>query len=329
MYLAIGGNDMQEFIIEIVKSDEIYRKIANASLEKKDDIYRYDFMKKFEKKWDMYHCPLKAKQSGGYDVVMASGMLGYLLPQKIGDTEQKYIAELADEKLWTDCVASIESSLMTFVSHGIDLKVKEYMFTLMLADPSSPYSVMNDGYCGDGGIPGYIFGSLVPSETTKTRIPVALAHETNHNVRFQYIKWSNEISLAEYMICEGLAENFAVKLYGEENLGPWVSKTDQEMLNEYIKPLIQDALEVQGFDNITSYMYGDEMAKLQNYIPVGMPYCAGYACGYYMVKYYLDKTGKDIVDATILPAEEILKEIDGFWSETTIIRKGNSYEDSK
>lgn len=26
---------------------------------------------------------------------------------------------------------------------------------------------------------------------------------------------------------------------------------------------------------------------------------------------------KDIVDATILPAEEILKEIDGFWSETT------------
>lgn len=320
---------MQEFIIEIVKSDEIYRKIANASLEKKDDIYRYDFMKKFEKKWDMYHCPLKAKQSGGYDVVMASGMLGYLLPQKIGDTEQKYIAELADEKLWTDCVASIENSLMTFVRHGIDLKVKEYLFTLMLADPSSPYSVMNDGYCGDGGIPGYIFGSLVPSETTKTRIPVALAHETNHNVRFQYIKWSNEISLAEYMIFEGLAENFAVKLYGEENLGPWVSKTDQEMLNEYIKPLIQGALEVQGFDNITSYMYGDEMAKLQNYIPVGMPYCAGYACGYYMVKYYLDKTGKDIVDATILPAEEILKEIDGFWSETTIIRKGNSYEDSK
>ena len=101
-HVLIGGNDMHEFIIEIVKSDEIYRKIANASLEKKDDIYRYDFMKKFEKKWDMYHCPLKAKQSGGYDVVMASGMLGYLLPQKIGDTEQKYIAELADEKLSYD-----------------------------------------------------------------------------------------------------------------------------------------------------------------------------------------------------------------------------------
>lgn len=49
MYLSIGGNDMHEFIIEIVKSDEIYRKIANASLEKKDDIYRYDFMKNLKR----------------------------------------------------------------------------------------------------------------------------------------------------------------------------------------------------------------------------------------------------------------------------------------
>ena len=77
---------------------------------------------------------------------------------------------------------------------------------------------MNDSYCGDGGIPGYIFGALIPSDYTKSKIPVALAHETNHNVRFQYIKWSNDISLGEYMICEGLAENFATYLYGEEIL---------------------------------------------------------------------------------------------------------------
>lgn len=77
---------------------------------------------------------------------------------------------------------------------------------------------MNDNYCGDGGIPGYIFGALIPSDYTKSKISVALAHETNHNVRFQYIKWSNDISLGEYMICEGLAENFATYLYGEEIL---------------------------------------------------------------------------------------------------------------
>ena len=205
---------------------------------------------------------------------------------------------------------------------GIDLRVKEYLFTLALADPESPYSIMCDNYSGDGGIPGYIFGSLVPSAFTKSRMPIALAHETNHNVRFQYIKWSNDISLGEYMICEGLAENFAVSIYGEENVGPWVSKTDEETLNEYIKPLMQSSLEVRGFEGITAYMYGDELAKMQNYIPAGMPYCAGYACGYYMVKYYLEKTGKNIIEATILPAEEILKEIDGFWEEITQFRKG-------
>ena len=313
---------MNDFIVKAVRSDDIYRKILNASMDRKDDIYRYEFMQQFEKKWEMYHCPLKAKQPGGYDVVMASGMLGYLLPQKIGKKEEAYIDELADDKLWAACAASIEQSLMQFANMGIDLRVKEYLFTLALADPESPYSIMCDNYSGDGGIPGYIFGSLVPSAFTKSRMPIALAHETNHNVRFQYIKWSNDISLGEYMICEGLAENFAVSIYGEENVGPWVSKTDEETLNEYIKPLMQSSLEVRGFEGITAYMYGDEIAKMQNYIPAGMPYCAGYACGYYMVKYYLEKTGKNIIEATILPAEEILKEIDGFWEEITQFRKG-------
>lgn len=313
---------MNDFIVKAVRSDDIYRKILNASMDKKDDIYRYEFMQQFEKKWEMYHCPLKAKQPGGYDVVMSSGMLGYLLPQKIGKKEEAYIDELADDKLWAACAASIEQSLMQFANMGIDLRVKEYLFTLALADPESPYSIMCDNYSGDGGIPGYIFGSLVPSAFTKSRMPIALAHETNHNVRFQYIKWSNDISLGEYMICEGLAENFAVSIYGEENVGPWVSKTDEETLNEYIKPLMQSSLEVRGFEGITAYMYGDELAKMQNYIPAGMPYCAGYACGYYMVKYYLEKTGKNIIEATILPAEEILKEIDGFWEEITQFRKG-------
>lgn len=203
---------MNDFIVKAVRSDDIYRKILNASMDKKDDIYRYEFMQQFEKKWEMYHCPLKAKQPGGYDVVMASGMLGYILPQKIGKKEEAYIDELADDKLWAACAASIEQSLMQFANMGIDLRVKEYLFTLALADPESPYSIMCDNYSGDGGIPGYIFGSLVPSAFTKSRMPIALAHETNHNVRFQYIKWSNDISLGEYMICEGLAENFAVSI---------------------------------------------------------------------------------------------------------------------
>ncbi len=38
--------------------------------------------------------------------------------------------------------------------------------------------------------------------------------------------------------------------------------------------------------------------------PVGMPYCAGYACGYQLIKHYLNKTGKTIFEATITPTAE-------------------------
>lgn len=308
---------MEKIVVKGIRSDGIYKKIMEADKDRKDDMFRYDLMKLFEKKWEIYKIPLKAKQPGGYDIIMASGMLGYLVPQKVDERAKDWITDLSDDVFWEKCQHSIEQSLKQFIDAGIELPLKEYVFTLMLADPESPYSKMNDNYCGDGGIPGFIFGSLVPSEFTKTRLPIALAHETNHNVRFQFVKWRNDISLGEYMICEGLAENFAAHMYGEENVGPWVSKTDAATLNEYIKPLIKEALHLQGLDNISAYMYGDEMAAMQNYVPAGMPYCAGYACGYHMIRYFLEKTGISIVQATLMPAEDIMKEIQDFWDIET------------
>ena len=50
------------------------------------------------------------------------------------------------------------------------------------------------------------------------------------------------------MVCEGLAENFATSIFGEDMVDPWVSKTDMDTLNNYIKPLIKGALDTTGFD---------------------------------------------------------------------------------
>lgn len=298
-----------------VRSDKIYAEMMESPAEKREDIYRFQLMKPFEKKWDCYHIPIKASKPNGYDVVMASKMMGFLPPTKVDDTQKSNIETLSSDDFWNTCQTSLERSLHCFVDLGIETPVQNYLYTILLADPDSPYTRLNDGYCGDGGIPGYIFGSLVPNEQTLRRLPVALAHEMNHNIRFQFEKWRNDITLAEMMVSEGLAENFATYLYGEENVGPWVSKTDIETLNSYIKPIIQGGLDKTGFDTITAYLYGDEMAKMQNYFPVGLPYCAGYACGYHMIKYYLKKTGKSIMEATLTPSSEILKEIDDFWNE--------------
>lgn len=300
-------------IIE-VRSDEVYKKIMNAPIEKKENIYRYEMMKPFEFKWKCINVPIKSKQEGGFDVIMASEMLGFLPPKFIDLTQEEKINILSNNSIWNTCKDTIKNSIDSFIKEGYEVKVTDYKFSILLANPNSPYTIFNEGYCGDGGIPGYIFLSLVPNEYTISRLPVALSHECNHNIRFQFIKWSNDITLQEMMINEGIAENFATWMFGEDMVGPWVSKTDMDTLNDYIKPIIKEGLNETGFDNITAYLYGDEMAQMQGYYPVGLPYCAGYACGYHMIKYYLKKTGKSIVEATLLPYDEIINEIKDFWN---------------
>lgn len=300
-------------IVKAVRSDEIYTKMMNSPVEQRNDIYRYELMQPFLKKWECYHVPLKAKQENGYDVIMASEMLGFLAPSKVDESQNEQIKQLSSNDFWNQCQNAIHQSLTYFMDRGAALPVKEYLFTILLANPKSPYIILNEGYCGDGGIPGYIFAWLTPSAQTMAKLPAALAHETNHNIRFQFEKWHNDITLAEMMISEGLAENFAACLYGEEQVGPWVSRTDLNTLNDWIKPIIRDGLHVQGLDQLTAYLYGDEMAKMQNYFPVGLPYCAGYACGYHLVQHYLEKTGKNIVEATLTPADDILKATADFW----------------
>jgi len=300
--------------ITLLRSDEIYKKMMNSPKEKREDIYRYEMMKPFEFKWSCYNVPLKALQKGGYDVVMASTMLGYLSPLEVDETQKEKIDLISKDSLWKTCEKTIQNSLECFTKAGYELPVKDYMFSIALGNPKSPYMLMCDGYCGEGGIPGYIFALLVPNEYTINRIKVALAHECSHNVRFQFFKWKDDITLAEMMIHEGIAENFATSMFGEDMVGPWVSKTDIETLNDYIKPLIKEGLNVTGMADITAYLYGDEMAKMQGYFPVGLPYCAGYACGYHMIKFYLKKTGKSIEETTLTPASEIMKEIEDFWN---------------
>lgn len=301
--------------VSAVRSDGVYARIMSAPLDKKDDIYRYGLMMPFERKWACYNVPIKAKTPGGYDVIMASGLLGHIAPTKVDETQKQNIQLISDDQLWEKSEAAIRESLNCFIEHGIDLPVQEYLFTILLANAENPYMILNEGYCGDGGIPGYIFSWLVPNEYTLEHLPAALAHETNHNIRFQFIEWKNDITLGEMMISEGLAENFATSLYGEDKAGPWVTKTDMATLRELIKSIIRIELNVQGFENLNAYLYGDELAKLQNFPQVGLPYCAGYACGYHLVKHYLKKTGKSVVEATLLPAKEILDAAEEFWND--------------
>lgn len=300
----------------MIRSDKIYNKMADTRPDKRTDIFRQELMMPFKGKMDCYGIPMKAKQEGGYDVIMACDRMGFWVPPMIDTLMMDKIKLMGEDNLWARCQLTLEKSWLVFEREGIDVPVKEVLWTILLANPKSPYTLMNQGYSGDGGIPGYIMGSIWPEKETMERLPAVMAHELNHNIRFQFQKWRNDITLGEMIVSEGLAENFAISMCGEEWAGPWVTRTSWQELTKGLLPKLYHALQTRGLEEITAYLYGDEMARLQGYFEVGMPYCAGYACGYHLVQYFLAKTGCSIAQASLLPADEILDEARGFWNLT-------------
>lgn len=298
--------------VRALRTGDAYARMIAAPAEKRADLYRHELMAPFKAKWDCYHVPLRPAQPGGYDAVMASEMLGILPPERVDQSWADAVRRLADEELWRASRQAVEHALARFVERGIELRVQDYLFSVLLGDPDSPALAASDGYCGDGGIPGYILAWLVPNDDTVRRLPAALAHETNHNVRFQFVRWRNDITLGEMLVSEGLAENFAVELFGEELAGPWVARTTPDLL-ERVKPLVHAGLDAQGLAELSAYLYGDETAALMGYPVHGVPYCAGYACGYHLVRRFLEESGTDIADATLLPAADILDAAQAFW----------------
>lgn len=253
--------------IKALRSDQIYRQVMLAPPAEKTELYREQMLAPFMKKWEIQHIPYKAAEPHGFDVITMNNFMG-LAPEEITSEIRAELELISSDALWQEWEAAVSRSLSLFTENGVKLAVSDYLFTILLGNPKSASLMLNEGYSGDGGIPGYILCTLVPDAYTLPRMKAALAHEVNHNVRYQYIQWDHTVTLGELLVSEGLAENFATMLYGKELLGPWVAKTDAETLNRQIKTVLKDRLDVTGFDQIAPYLYGDELAKLQNFAPV-------------------------------------------------------------
>lgn len=300
--------------LKTIRSDAIYRKMMHATPAQRADIYRTELMQPFAFKWQCVGIPLKADKENGCDVVSVSTMSGGYAPAQIDENRLAEIDKMSDDAFWNACENSIRTSLENFEQQGITLSVQEYIFTILLNDPQNPMAAMTGDYCGDGGIPGYLFGTIIPNKTSLQLLPVALAHESNHNVRWQFMQWNAHITLADMVVSEGLAENFAALMFGTDKIGKWVYETSVETLQTCIKPAIKANLEEHDFNKLSSYLYGDAIMALRGGAAIGMPYCGGYACGYHLIQHYLQKTGKNIYEATITPTQEILSQTEDFWS---------------
>lgn len=116
-----------------------------------------------------------------------------------------------------------------------------------------------------------------------------------------------QVTLAYYMIMEGLAEAFAAELYGEDLVGYYVTDFNDAEI-EQAKQVIGGALDVTGFNAVRGFIFGDALADTWGFPKAGVPNYAGYAIGYRVVQQYLRRTGKTVAEATFLPAEQIIAE---------------------
>ncbi|MBU8568926.1 DUF2268 domain-containing protein [Virgibacillus pantothenticus] len=291
-------------IYKLINTIEQYEELlAITELEERKEYFRYKMMAPFKEMWNLINVPIKAKQENGYDVLMATNMLGYAdifndiqIQQGLSILKENNAYEMAETTIKT-CVENVSKA-------GLKVNADEIKFGLYVADP---YKLkLQKGYTGFGGIPGFITVNIFPNDYNIPKMPAVIAHEFHHNIRFSYFDWDHgNVTVGDYLVIEGLADSFAKELYGTEQLGPWVTSMDKDDL-EYSIYVIGEALNTKGFAEVSSYMFGDEIAKQEGYQPVGLSFCAGYAVGFKVVQSFMKKHNKTIYETTLLSSDEII-----------------------
>jgi uncharacterized protein YjaZ len=243
---------------------------------------------------------------------MTAFMQWGMSPAQFADDKRERTAAIIDAlaaaDAWNRAAQALDKGYAAFAKYADRIALDDIIFGLYIADMGD----LPGQYTGFGGIPGWImtvYGK--PDERNLRCVEAATVHELHHNLggaaNAVFGKDMNAVTVGEYMIGEGLAESFAAELYGEDKIGPWVTDFDESRLEE-TRQLMKDALEVSGFDKVRGYIFGDITTANMSLPKTGVPAYAGYAIGYRIVQKYLKRSGKGVVDATFVPAREVIRE---------------------
>lgn len=233
-------------------------------------------------------------------------MFGLLRPDGPEAEYREALASLADAGAEEVCRQALERSVSAIRTAGYTPPIATIQSGLFLWEADPMMARLTQGYTGFGGIPGYIMVNLWPNAQNLPRLGACVAHEFNHQIRNSIEPWRMDISLAEYIVMEGLAESFAAELYGPDAVGPWVSGVTGEKL-ETARRTIGQALALRGFHEVRPYIFGDEIMAAQGGQPIGVPTYGGYAVGYHLVQAYMQKAGKTAAEATLVPSSEVVR----------------------
>jgi uncharacterized protein YjaZ len=289
--------------LQIIDVESIYRRLLNsASMQEREAIYRQELLAPFAG---------MMRIMGGGDPLVQAKMWTLYTPEDFDGEQRPIIAEmvrrLSDDGAWQRSAAALERGVAVFAPYSDRIAPDTIACAVVLTKHNS--AMPGRGYSGFGGIPGSLMVTLsLADDYTLPRVGPASAHELNHNVRFKIVPFlPMHVTVADYIIAEGLAEAFAAELFGEDLVGYMVSDLSEEELTT-ARRIIDGALEVSGFNAVRSYIFGDTIAASWGLPSAGIPDFAGYAIGYRVVQRYLQRTGRTAVEATFLPSQEIIAE---------------------
>ena len=284
-----------------IPTGDIYRQIITESdMTAKEQRFHDGFGPMFEAmQKSAPHIPSQG------DVIESARAWGMLLPEDLTETPDA-LRKLDAADAWSVSEAALNNGIEHFAPYVDRLTVDSVTGWLLLTNPARA-EASNKGYTGFQ-FPGHIVGIFdTPNDYNLPRLPGLVVHELHHIIRLGLFPWNLQqpYSVADYVVLEGMAESFAVQLYGEQVIGYYVTDIDDTGL-EQAKAIVVGALDERG--DVRSYIFGDHFAEQWNFPKVGMPPFGGYAVGYYIVQAYLKRAGKTVEEATFIPADEIAAE---------------------
>ena len=121
---------------KLINTIRQYEELLDTKdLEERKNYFRYTMMTPFKEMWNLINVPLKAKQENGYDVLMATKMLGFAdisndKQIRQGMTGLKdHNADKIAEKTIKNCIEMVDKA-------GLKVNADEIIFGLFVADPN-------------------------------------------------------------------------------------------------------------------------------------------------------------------------------------------------
>lgn len=291
----------------IPTSNYYHLLLTERDAAQREQLYLDLFVQPWQQMMNMMQRPSMDVGIDAADPFAGAKAWGWLLPHQT-DEIARLLQKMEAANAWEIGREAAAQAAAQFTPYAQRLPFDTFEGWLVLADPAFFANDPQPGYTGatDWFAPRYIGQFWQPDERNLPHLAGLVAHEMHHLARFRAFPFTMQTSVAEYIVLEGMAESFAASLFGEEVVGYYVTQFDETMLDT-AKSLIATGLQKTGFNVIRSYIFGDALAVQNGYEPLGgMPAYGGYAVGYHVVQAFLRRTGLSAVEATFVPADEIV-----------------------